>query len=517
VELNGSAREIAARVAADVRGREARRTPTAPGEAPDGWCARVRDGGPALLALLVVAAVLRIVALNQQLWLDETLLLADYVRQPVTKSATAYPNDNNHPLYSLAASLSARVCGEEAWALRLPAVLFGLASLAALYALARRFLPRGAAWCAAAAAAVSYHHVFFSQNARGYTALFFFTLLSTDAFLRARDGERRAPLVQALALGFGAWSHLTGVFVGLGQAAAQLLAPGRGGRFVRGPWAGILGGGAVTLLLHAPMARDLWTFFAGRDDRAATASEWTNPLSQLRAAAEGFGVGGTAAAVVAGALGLSVGAAGLGALWLRDRGAALAFTLPGMLGGAATLALGRHLWPRFFFFCAGFALIVLVAGLRTWIAILAGRRAAAATRGLAATLLVASAATVPSAWRPKQDFVGAVAAAARGDVDAPRGEVFAAGLAMWPCKHLYAPRFTPLALGDGDKPLDDDAPLRAALARNRAETRVLTCSPVFLRSRTPKIAALLEAECVEEARFRGTMGRELDLVVLRPR
>ena len=68
--------------------------------------------------------------------------------------------------------------------------------------------------------AVSYHHIFFSQNARGYTAYILFALLSTGALVRAiqRDEMRYWVLyVGAVVLGFA--SLITTGFV----FAAQIL------------------------------------------------------------------------------------------------------------------------------------------------------------------------------------------------------------------------------------------------------------------------------------------------------
>src|SRR5205085_703130 len=68
------------------------------------WRTTLKDGGLVLALVLVVATVLRGVALNEQLWLDEVLMLHDFVREPLTKTVASFPNDNNHPLYSLLAS-----------------------------------------------------------------------------------------------------------------------------------------------------------------------------------------------------------------------------------------------------------------------------------------------------------------------------------------------------------------------------------------------------------------------------
>jgi uncharacterized membrane protein len=57
--------------------------------------------------------------------------------------------------------------GDSGAALRLPAALFGVASLGAVYALGREVVGRREGLLAALALAFSYQHVWFSQNARG--------------------------------------------------------------------------------------------------------------------------------------------------------------------------------------------------------------------------------------------------------------------------------------------------------------------------------------------------------------
>ena len=71
-------------------------------------------------------------------------------------------------------------------------VLFGLASILALYLFGRQVTSASESLLAAALLTFSYHHVWFSQNARGYTGLLFWTLLSSWLLLRAlRNGAAR--------------------------------------------------------------------------------------------------------------------------------------------------------------------------------------------------------------------------------------------------------------------------------------------------------------------------------------
>ena len=151
--------------------------------------------------------------------------------------------------------------GETAWTVRLPAVIFGIASIPLLFLVGRAVATTREGLLAAAFLAVSYHHVWFSQNARGYTALLFWTLLCTLLFYRGLERRRWPPfLAYAVAAALGAYTHLTFVFVVVSHAAAVLLLAAqsfRGGRealsWLAMPIAAIVLSGVLTLALYAPM------------------------------------------------------------------------------------------------------------------------------------------------------------------------------------------------------------------------------------------------------------------------
>ena len=92
--------------------------------------------------ILCIALVLRSINLNSGLWYDEIVTLVTYVRLPTYDLITTYSSLNNHILYSLTAQATVAVFGESAWAIRLPAMLFGVASVAALWWLARQVVGR---------------------------------------------------------------------------------------------------------------------------------------------------------------------------------------------------------------------------------------------------------------------------------------------------------------------------------------------------------------------------------------
>ena len=148
-----------------------------------------RDVGPhgafaALAAITLLALALRLVGLDGDLWLDEIVTVDDYADRSVGAIFSTY-SANNHLLNSVLVHLSIDAFGHEEWAIRLPALVAGTLSVPALYWVARGVFRRLPSLLASLALAVAYHHVFFSQNARGYAASLLFGLLASGLLVRA--------------------------------------------------------------------------------------------------------------------------------------------------------------------------------------------------------------------------------------------------------------------------------------------------------------------------------------------
>ena len=93
--------------------------------------------GLALLGLLVVSLLMRLYQLNAGLWFDELLTYMNYARLPLGELVSTYADENQHFMFSIPAHISFLIFGESAWALRLPAVLFGVGGIGALYLFGR--------------------------------------------------------------------------------------------------------------------------------------------------------------------------------------------------------------------------------------------------------------------------------------------------------------------------------------------------------------------------------------------
>jgi len=374
------------------------------------------------LALLVaLGTVLRIIGLNQQLWFDEMDTLLNSVRRPLVEILTTYPSQNQHTLYSVLAWFPVHWFGESPWALRLPAMLFGVASIPAVYALGRLIATRREALVAAGLMAVSYHPIWFSQNARGYTGMLFFTLITTSWFLCGmREQAWRPWILYAVGMALGMYTHLTMGFVAAAHGLVFLVVIVT--RRVANAWpeftlrgfAGFILAGLLSIALYAPVLPEIFARTVVEAAPKAVQWEWKSPLWALQEAIRGlsFGSGaGLAAVLVAGIIALS----GLVSYWRQERVVVGLMILPGVVTAAAMLAVGHNLWPRFFFFAVGFAFLLLVRGGFVLTEVTARRvlhnepLGARVGGALAVLMVLVSAATVPAAYRlPKQDFAGAM-------------------------------------------------------------------------------------------------------------
>lgn len=447
------------------------------------------------VGLLTLAALaLRLYRLDTQLWVDEVFTVVDFLRAPAAEIVTRFPSQNQHLLYSLLARASSVLFGESPFSVRLPSVLLGAATVPALYVLGRRLISPLPAAFAAGLLTVSYHHIWFSQNARGYSGLLFFAVLATWLWLRARERDDfRSWALYCSALFGGLWIHMTMIFVvaahGLVWLIAVVASRGRDE-----PIAGAIGAwlfaGTLSLQVYALALPE---FFSAALHEQSNDSDWTEPLWVVLETLRNLQVGFSGLAVVA--LGAAVAFIGWFDLWRKNRAAAAAMALPGLLGGGLVVAMGHNIWPRFFFFCAGFALIIAINGAFA-AARLVLRKPWAARAGAAigAVLIVGSSLTVPRCYLPKQDFEGA-----RGYVErqsAPGDPRLAVGLAGRMYKLYYAPDWQ-------ETPTAED--VRAALVPDRRAWLVYTLSPE-IRAFQPEVWEIIEREFETVEVFHGTLG-----------
>jgi mannosyltransferase len=446
-----------------------------------------------LVAIVLVASALRLYRLDAGLWHDEILTYLDQLRVPFGESMTAYDSasKNQHFLFTALAHLAFLLFGDSTWSLRLPAVLFGLASIGALYLFAREVGDRWEALLAAGLLACSYHHVWFSQSARGYTGLMFWTILSSWCLVRVFDGARpRVWLIYAAAVALGMYTHLL-IYLGVLAARRTRVWPGR--------WTGLfLGfglGGFLTLMLYSLVLPQM--LFGPAIHEVSRVAAWKNPFTSVLELLQGTPNVFVGAAAIGG---LVVLGAGLASFARTKPVVVCLFLLPVLLTAAVGIAMGHHLWPRYFFFAGGFGALVVLRGV-----LVLGRRAAELARipGRSSMLLrlapgvalvLVSALSVPPVYGPKQDYQGALAFVE--ERREPGDAIVMVGLAAMSFQRLY---------GVDWEVVEDLEAFNAVRARAR-RTWVIYTLPVEVQALHPDILASVQREFGLARRFDGTLG-----------
>jgi len=131
-----------------------------------------------LLPILLLGTVLRLISINQSLWLDEaTTALA--AKMSLADIFTKFlPGDFHPPLYYLLMKGWGSLFGLSEISLRTPSVIFGILTIYLIYLIAKKIFGTKTARIASILAATSGLLIYYSQEARMYSlAAFLVTLL----------------------------------------------------------------------------------------------------------------------------------------------------------------------------------------------------------------------------------------------------------------------------------------------------------------------------------------------------
>lgn len=208
-----------------------------------------------LIAILFVAFALRVFDLGaQSLWYDEGVT-AFVSRLPLPQLTRWTADDIQPPLYYSLVALWGQAAGWSEFALRLPSVLWGVTTVALIYALTKVWARRPAPEMAAAIAAVHPLLVYYSQEARMYAMLTALGVvcgwLISLALTRAQSA--RLWIAYALAATAAIYTHYFAFFllIALGLAYLALYRPLHpGARHL--PLLGFTLSQLVILLLYTP-------------------------------------------------------------------------------------------------------------------------------------------------------------------------------------------------------------------------------------------------------------------------
>ena len=259
--------------------------------------------------------------------------------------------------------------------------------------------------------------------------------------------------------------------------------------------------GGLTLLFYAPIMSQVLHFFVKKPSSmlAVSTPRWAM-WETLRGLTIGFGAVGVLALA-----GLVV-VCGAWSYYRESRLVFALFTLPVVCTVLGAI-LGRGtMYPRFFFFLIGFAILFVVRGLLVvprWILsrFPAGspathpRLATGLSAILAAVLIAASAFSLMRNYRvPKQDFVGAIQFV---DTQRQPGEpAVTAGATTFPMLEYYAQPW---------ESVESVEQLQAIRDRGRTVWAVYTF-PRYLQSWSPPIAEMIGKDFTVTRVFPGTVG-----------
>ncbi|HET6424758.1 MAG TPA: glycosyltransferase family 39 protein, partial [Planctomycetaceae bacterium] len=189
--------------------------------------------GIAIGSVTLLAAILRLINLSQPIRHDEAYTYMTFARYPWFVGVSVYSDPNNHVFNTLLVNLSTSAFGNGEWAIRLPALLAGIATVPATYVAVRLVAPPLCAVLAAITVATSSVMIEFSTNARGYAIVSLCVALGMIAIpLIARSTRRGKPVHEAwrlliLATTLASWTVPTALYPSIILWTWLLLSVGR--------------------------------------------------------------------------------------------------------------------------------------------------------------------------------------------------------------------------------------------------------------------------------------------------
>lgn len=404
--------------------------------------------GTSLALVVIVALIMRLYNLEIGIWFDEIVTYVSYMNLSFGEILTTYDNQNNHLLYTLSARLSLLSFGDNVWSLRLPAVLFGVGSIWALYCFATEVGTRVEALLSSTLLTFSYHHVWFSQNARGYSALLFWTILSSWLLLRAlRESKHTLWILHGCSLALGMFTHVTMAFVVIAHGAVYLFmiydAPPENRRTTC--LRGLLGFAVAGLLTFQLYALVLPQMFSWQGSGVSSwqgkvaVIPWKSPIWMVTELLSIFNIGPGGGVLLM----LSLIVFGIGTIdFAYKKSPVILLLLVSVLVGITVIMVLRStLVPRFFFFAAGFAVVVLVHGVMLCGTFLSRglhfdlAKAPLIGASLCACVIAISGTSVPRAYQPKQDYGAALEFVQQQRQ--PGDAILTVGLTVLPYERFY--------------------------------------------------------------------------------
>lgn len=142
-----------------------------------------------VLPVTVLALFLRLPGMSLSLWYDEISVTRGYLKN-IFHLLDAWTWDSNMPVHYTLMFFWNKIFDDTEFWLRLPPLVFSLASLLLAYAVAKRIFNRRVALLTCFLLTISPVHIWYSTEARPYAGMMFFLLLALIAFLRLKEPEQ---------------------------------------------------------------------------------------------------------------------------------------------------------------------------------------------------------------------------------------------------------------------------------------------------------------------------------------
>src|SRR3989338_11075563 len=143
-----------------------------------------------IIIVLLLATALRIIGLDQSLWLDEAININNAAMLSFKSLFFNYSLGDFHPpLYHLVIKAWISVFGISEPAVRTPSILFAIGTIYLTYLIGRKLYDQKTGIIAALLLATAPLHIYYSQEARMYMMAAFFTTLSIYFFLKLLEKD----------------------------------------------------------------------------------------------------------------------------------------------------------------------------------------------------------------------------------------------------------------------------------------------------------------------------------------
>jgi len=146
-----------------------------------------------VVMIIALATLMRLVAINQSLWLDEAIgaiVVRDYSYGEILTEFIR--SDNHTPLYYLDLKFWSDIFGHSELSLRLPSVIYGVLTIYIVYLIAQKLAGvknQLFPILTILLLATSQFHIYYSQEARMYSLATFFVSLAVYAFLNVLEDK----------------------------------------------------------------------------------------------------------------------------------------------------------------------------------------------------------------------------------------------------------------------------------------------------------------------------------------